>query len=137
MTYLELEAYSEHCQTSTMECFTKNSYIAHFLAQARKSTPKKFLLFQEMELFGFNIKKIQEMVTLKKLLIFQEMELLSPSEKIFYTSGNGNPAKICYIFPKERFSYISGNGSPEFFYIFQEKEVSYISVNRTLLYLRK
>ena len=49
LTYLEPEAYSEHCQRSMMECLTKNSYLAHFLAQIRKTkkkTPrKKFLIF--------------------------------------------------------------------------------------------
>ena len=31
MAYLEPEAYSEHCQTSTMESFAKHSYLAHLL----------------------------------------------------------------------------------------------------------
>ena len=38
MAYLEPEAYSEHCQTSTMERFAqRNSFLAHFSAQARKN----------------------------------------------------------------------------------------------------
>ena len=71
------------------------SYLAHFLSPSSKSKknprPKKFLIFQEMELSGSNIKKLkgtetpkkiltfQETDSLKKLLIFWEIELLSPS----------------------------------------------------------
>ena len=34
LVYSEFEAYSEHCQTSTLKRFCKNSYLAHFLASA-------------------------------------------------------------------------------------------------------
>ena len=39
LAYLELKVYSEHCQTSAMEGFTKIAtyYLAHFSAQARKN----------------------------------------------------------------------------------------------------
>ena len=32
LLYSEPEAYSEHCQISTMERFAKNSYLTHFLS---------------------------------------------------------------------------------------------------------
>ena len=35
------ETYSEHCQTSTIKSFIKNSYLAHFLTSTRKFFPKK------------------------------------------------------------------------------------------------
>ena len=74
MAYLAPEAYSEHCQISTMELFAKkkkkeNSYLAHFSAQPRNNKknplPKKFLIFQGMELSDSKI---------KKFLTFPEME---------------------------------------------------------------
>ena len=37
MAYLKSKTYSEHCQTSTMKRFAKNSYLAHFSAQARRN----------------------------------------------------------------------------------------------------
>ena len=48
--YLELEAYSEHCQTSSMERFAK---LAHSLI----FTLKMFLIFWEMKLFNLKPKK--------------------------------------------------------------------------------
>ena len=72
------------------------SYISgnetlHFPAPAlkifpKKTIPKKFLIFRKIEL--------------KKLLILQKMELsyIFPKESFSYTSGNGNPEKISYIF---------------------------------------
>ena len=63
-----------------------------FQAQGRKikkSTPNKFLIFRETELFSSSI---------KKFLIFS------------YTSGNGNAQKIIYL---------SGNGNSKKLLIFQ------------------
>ena len=64
------------------------SYIAHFKTQGRKkilkkSTPKKFLIFQKMELSGSNIKKFQIFSQKKAFLILRRMELS-------YISGIGN-----------------------------------------------
>ena len=58
--------------TSSIIC----SYPVHLSAQAgkKKSIPKKFLIFQEIELSGSNIKKFlifQEMETLKSFLYFR------------------------------------------------------------------
>ena len=41
LVYSECETYLEHCQTSTIKCFAKNSHLAHFL------------VFWETELFYF------------------------------------------------------------------------------------
>ena len=44
MAYLKPKTYSEHCQTSTMERFAKNSDLVHFSAQLekiKKIHPKK------------------------------------------------------------------------------------------------
>ena len=50
-------------------------------------------------------------------------------EEISYTSGNGNPDKVSYIFSKENFSYISENRNPE--------KILYVSGNGTFLCFRK
>ena len=78
--YSESETYSEHCQTSTMKCFAKNSYLALFPASAlnffpKKPTLKNFLIFPETE-------------TPKKFLIFQETETLKTS----HISGSNFPS---------------------------------------------
>ena len=56
--YISLEHLKLICQVSS--CF--KSHLAHFPAQAQKNKKnyprKKFLIFQEMELSSFNIKKI-------------------------------------------------------------------------------
>ena len=41
-----------------------------------------------------------------------------------YTSGNGNPEKMSYIFSKESFSYIFGNGNLEKILYISGKEIS-------------
>ena len=51
---------------------------------------KIFLIFQEMELSGYNIEKFLIFSQKEAILIFREMEL-------FYISGNRNPEKIPYI----------------------------------------
>ena len=108
------------------------------LGKIKKNPPrKKFLIFQEMELLGSNIKKFQETETPKKILYISgngnpEKSFLSfgkwnfsvRPEKISYISGNKNPEKISYIFLKESFSYISGNETPKKFFMFQETELS-------------
>ena len=63
MTCLEPEAYSEHCQTSMMERFCRNSYLAHFSGLASKFFHKKLLYIC--------LKK----PALKKLLIFSQKKL--------------------------------------------------------------
>ena len=110
----------------------------------KNSTPKKFLIFQEMELFGYKIKKfliIQETKLFsfkiknflifqetelfgsktKKFPIFREMELLSPSLKNKKTRSEN----ISYIFIKKAFL------------IFQETELSYVVSKKMFLYFRK
>ena len=71
MAYLEPEEYSEHCHTSTMESFAKNSYQVHFLVfrkmelsslseleKSKEPSHKKFLIFQEMESSSSKLKKL-------------------------------------------------------------------------------
>ena len=94
----------------------------------KKSTRKKILIFQEIELFTYILKKfreqkprkkilkLQQTKTIKKLLIFQETEPFSAPQKIVYISGNGNP---------ENNLYISGCGNPEKIIILSETELSY------------
>ena len=73
-------------------------FFIFFLSFDKRQPRKKIIVFQETE-------------TLKGLLIFQGIELFKPKlEKISYTSGNGGPEKISYIFSKENCSYISGKG---------------------------
>ena len=101
------------------------SYLAHFLAQARKikkSTPKKFLIFQELELLAVILKfflyfgkwnlsaqarKIKS--SLRKFHKLREMKLSSSNilgnrnlkkngnlKKNSYILGNGNPKKLIF-----------------------------------------
>ena len=83
MANLEPEAYSEHCQTSTMECFTK-----------------KFLYFWEMELYGSSIKKF--------ILFFlkRNISLYFRKRNIFIFHKKKTLKNTPYIFSKESFFYI-------------------------------
>ena len=62
MAYLEPEGYSEHYQTCTMECFVKDSYLAHFSGQSRnskkESTTKKIRYISELTFRARKMKKI-------------------------------------------------------------------------------
>ena len=89
--YWEPIAYSEHCQTSTVERFAKKLPSKLFKPKLKKQ--KKFLyflIFWEMKLFSSNIKKaffiFREKETLKKFLIFQETSYISRSN--FLSSKN-------------------------------------------------
>ena len=104
MAYLEPEAYFEYCQTSTMERFAKNSYVARL---------KKFLYLQEMELSGSCIKKLLIFSLKKFFLMFQETE----------------PPKKCIIFfLNKSFSYIAGKGIQENIPNFSGNGLSYNEV---------
>ena len=74
-----------------------SALIKHKLKKLIKISSKKVVIFSETELSCSNI---------KKFLIFWEME-------VFYSSGNGHPAKIYYIFSKDSFSYILGKRNSE------------------------
>ena len=70
MAYLEPEIYSEHCQTSTMESFAKDSYLA------------LFLIFCETELFyipgsNFPGSKSKNNPFLKRFLYLRKRNLKS------------------------------------------------------------
>ena len=91
----------------------------------KKSTPKKFLILQLIELSSSKIKKI---------LIFWEMKVSSPRIKKVLTFSL---KKVFLYFRKRNFfrktSYISGSNFPSskkktrpefFFFIFQEMELS-------------
>ena len=99
---------------------------------------KKFLIFQQMELNGSNIKKFQETETPKKIpyisgngnhtkafYLLGNTTFQTRLEKISYTSVNRNPKKISYIFLKESCSY-APEETPKKFLMFQETELSYI-----------
>ena len=55
-----------------------------------------------MELFNSNL----------KIYIYFVKRILFIYTRIPFILGNGNPAKISYIFPKESFSYISEMETP-------------------------
>ena len=142
-----------------MSCISSSgfkSHLAHFPAQAQKSKIylfpknslyfrkwnflalilKNFLYFLERKLFLYFLKIDFPYIFLNETLHFshqaQEIKEIHP-RRMFYTSGNGNPEKIYYIFPKEQLSYISGNGKPEFFFFVLGKaspeKPSYISAS--------
>ena len=54
----------------------------------------------------------------------QKINKISP-EKISYATGNGNGVFLSLL--KKNCSYILGNENPEFFFIFQETELSELS----------
>ena len=91
MAYLEREAHPEHCQTSMMERFCKNNYLACFSAQAqiKNLSPRKFLHLLRFQKTG-TPKKIllfQETESLKKLLMFREMET---TKKFYFKVSHTN-----------------------------------------------
>ena len=76
------------------------------LGKIKKFHPEKnFFYFRKWDFSALILKKLSYF--LRK---FQETEL-------FYTSGNGSPPKISYIFSKESCSYILGNGNHEIFFL--------------------
>ena len=142
-----------------MSCISSSgfkSHLAHFPAQAQKNKIylfpknslyfrklnflalilKNFLYFLERKLFLYFLKIDFPYIFLNETLHFshqaQEIKEIHP-RRMFYTSGNGNPEKIYYIFPKEQLSYILGNGKPEFFFFVLGKaspeKPSYISAS--------
>ena len=84
--------------------YISENEILHFLSTSPKN--KKFLIFREMELSGFSIKKI---------LIFPEMESCTfqpklkkekkTPEKIYYASGNKSPKKLLIFSQKKLLFY--------------------------------
>ena len=71
LVYSEPEAYSEHCQTSTMERFTKISYLVHF-----KKSSYIFLYFWKWNFLALVLRKF--------FLHFRERK---PRKKISCISG--------------------------------------------------
>ena len=64
LAYLEPEAYSEHCQTSAMECFVKIANLRTFRPQPSKIFPKKtcsekvFYIFSKKSRFNFQEREL-------------------------------------------------------------------------------
>ena len=102
----------------------------HFSTQAPKNIKnpprKKFLIFSEIELSSSNMQLSSSYIFLKEssyisrneTLYFsaqarkkKEKEKENHPPKVSYTSGNGNPSKISYIFSKVSCSCISRNGA--------------------------
>ena len=87
--------------------FCKNSYLGHFLSLP---PPKKILIFREMELSSYNVKKFlifsqkkvvifQEMETSKKFFIFQETELSHISAENFQARKmKRKPLLKCFLY---------------------------------------
>ena len=106
------------------------SHLAHLFGPSsknkKKSTPKKFLIFREIELSCSNIKKflifsfISGNGNPKKLLTPQETET---PKKIFIFPRK----KACLIFPETKTQKKSLYFKKRNFLIFQETELSYIS----------
>ena len=119
------------------QSFTLKNDLYFFL---KKPALKKFLIFSSNRTFSYYGKWkprkksliFQETETLKSFLYFGESDFSVHPEKLYYTSGNGNPEKISYIFSKESFYYISGNDNPPKILIFQETETL-----KNFLYFRK
>ena len=85
---------------------------------------KKFLVFQEMELSGSNIKRFLIFSQKKAFLIFREMKLF-----IFQETKT---RKSSLYFRKGNFVAFQKTKIPKKCFIFQETELSYISGKRKL-----
>ena len=70
IAYVELEAYLEHCQTFTMECLAKNSYLAHFLIFREIRT---FLYFKKWSFLAFPSLKSKKNPFLKSFLYCEKL----------------------------------------------------------------
>ena len=90
LVYLEPKAYSENCQTSTMERFAKNSYLAYFLTPSSKN--EKSYIFLHFGKWNF-------------LALMLRYFLYFPKRELLLYIGKWNP-------PPKNIPYISGNGSP-------------------------
>ena len=95
-------------------------YLDHFYAQPRKITkhvrPKKFVIFQEMEISSSNMEKILYFLKTKHLLYFRKRNpaLFSPRlknkkvhpEKISYTLQETQTPKKLIIFFQKKAAFI-------------------------------
>ena len=95
--YSELEAYSEHCQTSTMEHFPR-------LAQKIKKKFLYFFIFLKIKLYSPNIQKVLIFSQRKAFLIFRKRK---------------NPKKSLY-FRKRKFLIFWKMETPKKLFIFQK-----------------
>ena len=113
------EAYSEHCQTSTMERFAKNTCLAHFSAQSQKKKRKKKHPLQENFLHFLKRNK-------RKLFL--------------YFRKRKSRKKFSYFLERKLFLYFGKTKTPKKFFIIQEMELSYIqntSLTELFLYFGK
>ena len=92
MAYLEPEAYSEHCQISTMECFTqKYSYLVHL---------KKFYIFGK---WNFLVLVLKNFLYISGNGNREETSYVFSKESCsYYISGNGSPEKKFFIFQETK-----------------------------------
>ena len=87
MVYLELEAYSEHYQTSTIESFEKTRYLVHFLIFCEAeliyiSGNKTFQPYISGSNSPNSISKKNPL--LKSFLYFGKQNFLAPSLKYYF-----------------------------------------------------
>ena len=98
----------------------------------KKSAPKKFLIYHEMELSISKIKTIQT---------FQEMEFYSSKVKTFLIfQGMELSSLICFLYFRKESSEFEKLKKPfwkKFLYFLKKKRFSYISANGTFLYFLK
>ena len=91
-----------HIFKVTKKMLEASGSLTHFYAQARKkkSTPKKFLIFQELQFYSLKI---------KTFLYFQKWSFLA-SYFFIFQKGTFRTRKVKKDF-SEKISYISGNGT--------------------------
>ena len=91
-----------HIFKVTKKMLEASGSLTHFYAQARKkkSTPKKFLIFQELQFYSLKI---------KTFLYFKKWSFLA-SYFFIFQKGTFRTRKVKKDF-SEKISYISGNGT--------------------------
>ena len=93
MPYLEPEAYSEHCQTPSMECFCKKQLLSTL-----KKSSYTFRKWKFLEIFSYISGN-------KTFLYFTKRK---PRKSCSYIWRNGTPKKLL-TFQVMELSYISGS----------------------------
>ena len=91
---------TQHISALTLKYFPKNTFLKKFIMFFQK---KAFLIFSEMKPCTF------QQSSKNKNSAREDFS----GQNFCYTSENGGPEKISYIFSKESFSYILEKGNPE------------------------
>ena len=142
LLYSKSETYSQHCQTSTMEIFAKNSYLAHFPDSGptqkkfiENLLQKKFLYFFKRKLFLYSQKWNPPLSSLstqnfsiKNLL--RKSFLYFPKKPLFFWKRKSK--KDPYIVGNGTFFSGSNFQRPKIFYTLSSKDTKLCKLKHSL-----